>query len=450
MTQENLKYGRDEDGYKTIDAKTLVEDCYRDFGNYVNQFRLIPHIGDGLITVYRRVLLAAMPYNNLTKTMSIVGDCARDWHPHGDSSINPVVSKMIRRGLLRGKGNHGAQLLEFVKNAHPRYTETATIPEVKRALMDLTKYAPHFQNEAHSNEPYFFITPVPLALVYGHTGVGLGCATRIPAFTYDSLIEAYEKDDYRCLKLAYGLEMLPDSELESLWLYGTGRLGMRMKVDYEWSKDDDTYVSVISGSTEMFTPALGKFDDHQDAGRVFIRNESKKEVRVVIGRCKGIKVISNDRVYEIALQAATHRRKFDIKANYNGMVRRIGIRDWLHVTMGLYKGAYEKWQADAAQNVRDRIYRHKITPFIVERLSQDVEDLRLVDEVNNDFIPKQEEELRDATLEDIKAVGDRPLRMIRQTDFAKEIVKLQSDLEDILAEKVEDSIKSVTSVLSRG
>lgn len=446
---EVSKYGRDDDGIKTIDAKTLVEDCYRDYGEYVNQNRLIPHAGDGLITVYRRVLLAAAPYTSLTKTMSIVGDCARDWHPHGDQSINPVVSKMIRRGLLRGKGNHGIQLMEFLKNAHPRYTETATIPAVKKALMDLNKYAPHFQNEAHSNEPKFMITPIPLALVYGHSGVGLGCATRIPAFTYDSLVEAYQKDDYRYLKLNYGLELLPNSELEELWLTGQGRIGMRMKVDYEWSSDDDGYVSIISGSGEMFTPALGKFDEFVESEKVFVRNESKTGVRIVIGRCKGIKVISNDRVYEIAQMAATHRRKFDIKVNHNGIVRRIGIRDWLHVTMGLYEGAFEKYKTEKSEELRTRIYRHKITPAVVEGLIRNDEDEVILETVNSETVPTFDPAIRPATLDDVKAIGDRPLKMLRKTDFAKEIVRLEKQLEEVMADKVEDSIKSVTEVLGK-
>lgn len=91
--------------YSEVPIGTLVADNYFEYGKYVNWFRAIPAI-DGLKPVYRRILLAAndVASDKLVKTAKLSGEVIGNWHPHGSASVEPVISYLVRRGLLIGQG----------------------------------------------------------------------------------------------------------------------------------------------------------------------------------------------------------------------------------------------------------------------------------------------------------------------------------------------------------
>lgn len=438
----------DKTQYLEKDALDVMKDSFTEFGGYVNTNRLIPHVGDGLLSVYRRTLLATRGFTKKTKSMAAIADTLKYYHPHGDASVKPVVDTLVRRQLLTGQGNFGMRLMENIKAAAPRYTEVMRKSEVNDVLFKLLDYSPHFRNEMQQQEPEYLITPVPLALVYGQNGVGLGCTTRIPAFTYESLVQAYIHDDPKYLKLNFGYR-LTGGEINELWYKGTGRLKIEMNVEYEKSKDDDgIWVSRIKGSGELFKPALGHFDELVESGRVFIRDESTTSIHIVIGRTKGTRAISSDEIYKIAHRCAKFNRKYDIRVNLNGTVKRVGIRDWLKVTMANYEKHYEQWREDKTADIRNQIFRHLITPATGAMLAEDKENDKILKELNKQSLPKKYKEYdRQVTEDDVSAVAKRPIRMLRKTDFSKEISNLEKSLEDAMGATPGQAIDNAAQVL---
>lgn len=371
-----------------------------------------------------------------------------NWVCLHNSSVKPVIDTLVRRKLLEGQGNFGARLLEDIGAAAPRYTEVRRKKEVCDVLFKLLDYAPHFRNEMGTNEPNYLITPVPLALVYGQMGIGLGCATRIPAFTFESLVEAHRHDDPKYLRLNFGYR-LTGGQIKDLWFKGTGRLQIEMDVEYEKSPEDDgIWVSRIKGSGELFKPALGQFDDLIESGKVFIRDESTTQVDVVIGRTKGTKVISSDEIYERARKCARFNRKYDIRVNVNGCIRRVGIRDWLQVTMTNYKNQFEQWRLDKSKDTRDKIFHHLITPSTAQLLQKDLENDAILKELNKLSLPEEYKEFdRPAVIEDVESVTSRPIKMLRKKDFSREIELLKKRLEEVLGSDFNTEIDAVGRTL---
>jgi len=87
----------DYEGIERLPLKTFTEKAYLDYSMYVILDRALPHIGDGLKPVQRRIvyamselgLLAAAKHKKSART---VGDVLGKFHPHGDTCTwrNPL------------------------------------------------------------------------------------------------------------------------------------------------------------------------------------------------------------------------------------------------------------------------------------------------------------------------------------------------------------------------
>lgn len=413
----------------------LVSDGYGEFGRYVNLYRAIPGV-DGLKPIYRRIIMAASKVNGLSKTSGLIADTMKYYSPHGDSSIGPPISRMVRNGLLRGKGNHGAELLEFIGAAAPRYTQAGSNPDLIGVTTRFAKYAPHFENELGTNEPEYLITPVPLCITAlgGDFGIGVGVNTRIPAFSYDSVIEAYESGNFRKLRPAFGYKLL-GGDVRGLWETGRGNLTISYDVRQEQSADDGQIVTIIEGSGKLFKPRMALLDPHLESDRIWIRNESKTGVRLVIGRTKNTRAISDEEIFELCKSISFNKRTFGIQVNVFGVVRAIGIKDWVDVTMNLYRDAFERDRTDRIEDLNRQIEIHSHIPEVAKLLMKN----------------KSNEEISKAlSLDDdiVKAIAAKPISILRKKDFDSAIQKFADKIEEIKGMKVEDSIRRASDILS--
>lgn len=421
--------------FPKISVADLVSSCYVDYGRYVNWMRAIPAI-DGLKPSQRRVLLATRSEaSQMTKTAGVVGEVIKTWHPHGSASIEPVVSDFVRRGLIYGQGNHGAKLLEDMDEAAPRYTEVQHKKELESILFKLMGYAPHFDNEMNTREPEFLITPIPIALLFGTSGIGVGVNTRIPAFTYASLLAAYRKNNPQLLESAYGYKLIKDkSQLDKLWTEGTGRLTLKFEVDHRWSDDDQCMVNTIIGSGALIKPRISTLDPLLDEDRIFIRNESKSKIKLVVGRTKGTRAVSDEKLFELCNDISVHTRPYAIRVNVFGQVKTIGIKDWLDVSINLFKSKFALWQADelkdldfkmlVAQNivpVATMVFDNKTEAEIVEALGVDAEV--------------------------VAGVCRKSIGTLRRDDFTAEITALQKQIDAIKNATADDILDSGSALL---
>ena len=87
----------------------MYSDYFLDYASYVIMERAVPHLGDGLKPVQRRILHAMrqMEDGRYNKVANIVGDTMK-YHPHGNTAIEDAVVGMGQKDLLIDtQGNWG-------------------------------------------------------------------------------------------------------------------------------------------------------------------------------------------------------------------------------------------------------------------------------------------------------------------------------------------------------
>ncbi len=171
--------------------RIFTEKAYLDYSMYVILDRALPHIGDGLKPVQRRIIYA-MSELGLTaltkykKSARTVGDVLGKFHPHGDAPCYEAMVLMAqafsyRYPLIDGQGNWGSQ--DDPKSfAAMRYTESRLTQYAQALLAELgngtVDWVPNF--DATLTEPSLLPACLPNILLNGATGIAVGMATDIP------------------------------------------------------------------------------------------------------------------------------------------------------------------------------------------------------------------------------------------------------------------------------
>ncbi|MEP0071232.1 MAG: DNA topoisomerase IV subunit A [Marinomonas sp.] len=176
---------------ETLSLKDYTEKAYLNYSMYVILDRALPHIGDGLKPVQRRIVYAMSELGlkssaKYKKSARTVGDVLGKFHPHGDSACYEAMVLMAqpfsyRYPLVDGQGNWGAP--DDPKSfAAMRYTESrlskyadVLLKEVSQGTVD---WVPNFDGTLQ--EPSVLPSRLPNLLLNGTTGIAVGMATDIP------------------------------------------------------------------------------------------------------------------------------------------------------------------------------------------------------------------------------------------------------------------------------
>lgn len=168
-----------------------TEKAYLDYSMYVILDRALPHIGDGLKPVQRRIVyamseLGLSAVSKHKKSARTVGDVLGKFHPHGDSACYEAMVLMAqpftyRYPLIDGQGNWGSQ--DDPKSfAAMRYTESRLAKFSKSLLQELGQgtvdFVPNFDGTL--SEPSLLPSRLPHILLNSTTGIAVGMATDIP------------------------------------------------------------------------------------------------------------------------------------------------------------------------------------------------------------------------------------------------------------------------------
>lgn len=169
----------------------FTEKAYLDYSMYVILDRALPHIGDGLKPVQRRIVysmseLALSAGAKFKKSARTVGDCLGKFHPHGDTACYEAMVLMAqpfsyRYPLVDGQGNWGSP--DDPKSfAAMRYTEARLSRFSELLLSELGQgtvdWVPNFDGTLE--EPRLLPARLPHVLLNGATGIAVGMATDIP------------------------------------------------------------------------------------------------------------------------------------------------------------------------------------------------------------------------------------------------------------------------------
>lgn len=188
MSQDTPSF---EDGVEQISLREYTEKAYLDYSMYVILDRALPHVGDGLKPVQRRIVYAMSELGlkstaKYKKSARTVGDVLGKFHPHGDSACYEAMVLMAqpfsyRYPLIDGQGNWGSA--DDPKSfAAMRYTESRLAPYADVLLSELGQgtvdWAPNFDGTL--DEPKTLPARLPNLLLNGTTGIAVGMATDIP------------------------------------------------------------------------------------------------------------------------------------------------------------------------------------------------------------------------------------------------------------------------------
>jgi len=169
----------------------FTEDAYLNYSMYVIMDRALPHIGDGLKPVQRRIVyamseLGLSAISKHKKSARTVGDVLGKFHPHGDSACYEAMVLMAqpfsyRYPLVDGQGNWGSP--DDPKSfAAMRYTEARLSKFAEVLLSELGQgtvdWTPNFDGTL--DEPRILPARLPHILLNGVTGIAVGMATDIP------------------------------------------------------------------------------------------------------------------------------------------------------------------------------------------------------------------------------------------------------------------------------
>ena len=178
------------------------EDDYKRYGIYILFRRVLSDYRDGLKPVQRRILWAM--YKNTkaittrVKSAAVVGDVMKLYHPHGDVGIYGTMKPMANWfetnvPLIDPEGNFGT--FQGDPQAAARYTECRlsrfAIDNVIGDLMDSSEcvdWSPTYSGAAR--EPDYLPVKVPLLLINGSFGIGLGMRAEIPTHNLAEVIDA--------------------------------------------------------------------------------------------------------------------------------------------------------------------------------------------------------------------------------------------------------------------
>jgi topoisomerase-4 subunit A len=254
-------------GQERISVSQFTEKAYLDYAMYVILDRALPHIGDGLKPVQRRIIFAMSELglsaaSKHKKSARTVGDVIGKYHPHGDSACYEAMVLMAqpfstRYHLIDGQGNWGSPD-EPKSFAAMRYTESRMTPYARLLLSELEQGTVDFQPnfDGTLDEPVLLPARVPNVLLNGTTGIAVGMATDIPPHNLREAINAcIHLLDHPDADVAALCEHMPGpdfptageiitSRADLLKMYQSGQGSVRQRAIYE-IEDGDIIVTAL-------------------------------------------------------------------------------------------------------------------------------------------------------------------------------------------------------------
>ena len=191
----------DPDGIEQTSLSNYAEKAYLNYSMYVILDRALPHIGDGLKPVQRRIVYAMSELGlkasaKYKKSARTVGDVIGKFHPHGDSAAYEAMVLMAqpfsyRYPLVDGQGNWGSPddpksfaAMRYTESKLTKYSE-ALLSELGQGTVD---WQPNFDGTL--DEPEVLPARVPNVLLNGTTGIAVGMATDIPPHNLREVVNA--------------------------------------------------------------------------------------------------------------------------------------------------------------------------------------------------------------------------------------------------------------------
>ena len=252
MREQELNF----DGIEQVPLAVFTEKAYLDYSMYVILDRALPHIGDGLKPVQRRIIYAMSDLglsaaSKPKKAARTVGDVIGKFHPHGDTAcyeamVHMAQSFSYRYPIVDGHGNWGSQ--DDPKSfAAMRYTEARLTPYANLLLAELEQGTVDWQLnfDGTLEEPTLLPARLPNLLLNGTSGIAVGMSTDLPPHNLrevaGALIRLLDDPDATLSELMRSIKgpdfptggELVSSRSDLTQIYKTGGGTLRLRARYQ-------------------------------------------------------------------------------------------------------------------------------------------------------------------------------------------------------------------------
>lgn len=442
-----------------IALKEYAEKAYLDYSMYVILDRALPHIGDGLKPVQRRIIyamseLGLKSHAKFKKSARTVGDVLGKFHPHGDTACYEALVLMAqpfsyRYPLIEGQGNFGST--DDPKSfAAMRYTESRLSQYADMLLAELESGTVNFvlNFDGTLEEPELLPARLPNILLNGSTGIAVGMATDIPPHNLNEVVNALlhlldhphaELNDI--LQFIEGPDFPTEAEIitskkDIKTIYQEGHGSIKTRATYYEDKDNNEII--ITSLPYQVSPAkvLEQIASQMQEKKLSLvsdlRDESDHENPtrlIIVPRSNRVDV----RELMDHLFATTDLEKsYRINLNVIGTNGKPGVRDLVSLL--------KEWLAFRTDTVKKRLTHrfeeidarlHILAGLIIVYLNLD-EVIRII---RNEDEPK-EKLIKRFKLSDIQvnAILDTKLRhlaKLEEMQIKEEQKKLQEEADDI-------------------
>ena len=370
--QDRLQF----DTVEKLPLRNFTEKAYLDYSMYVILDRALPHIGDGLKPVQRRIIYAMSELGLLAaskhkKSARTVGDVIGKFHPHGDSACYEAMVHMAqdfsyRYPIVDGQGNWGSA--DDPKSfAAMRYTEARLAPYAATLLDELdqgtVEWAPNFDGTLE--EPVLLPAQLPNLLLNGTSGIAVGMSTDIPPHNLKEVVTALvrllEEPDTTVKQLCQHIKgpdfptggelVTPRKDLQQIYATGNGTLRLRAT----WERDGEDIIVTNLPFQVSGSKVLEQIDAQRQAKKLplveDLRDESDHEnpTRLVITPKSG--KVDVDALMSHLYATTDLERTLRVNINVIGLDGRPAVRD--------LKSLLSEWLQFRTETVRRRL-QHRL------------------------------------------------------------------------------------------
>ncbi|MBU1582098.1 MAG: DNA topoisomerase IV subunit A, partial [Proteobacteria bacterium] len=440
--------------YEKIPFQDFAQKAYLNYSMYVILDRALPHIGDGLKPVQRRIVysmsqLGLSSTAKFKKSARTVGDVLGKFHPHGDTACYEAMVLLaqpfsLRYPLVDGQGNWGDPN-DPKSFAAMRYTESRLSKYAQIFLQELelgtVGWVPNFDGTL--NEPTLLPARLPNILLNGSTGIAVGMATSImphnlrevakalihlidnEAATLDSICKIIKGPDFPT-----DAEIITSAaEIKEIYQTGTGRIKMRAKFHVEDSEIIYTALPHHASTEKIYEQIAAQMEAKKLPMVSDIRDESDHE--------EPTRLVVIPRSNRVDLNALTDHlfATTDLEKSYSFNMNMIGINGRPQVKNLL--DILTEWLEFRAETVRKKLnFRlekiisrlHILEGLLIAFLNIDevIKIIRKSDEPKTDLI-------KAFALSDVQAVAILEIRL-RQLARLEE-VKIKAEKKDLESQR---------------
>ncbi|QJC38285.1 DNA topoisomerase IV subunit A [Enterobacteriaceae endosymbiont of Donacia marginata] len=460
---------------ESIQLDKFAEHAYLNYSIYVISDRALPHIGDGLKPVQRRIIYAMAQLGlksicKFKKSARTIGDVIGKYHPHGDVACYEAMVLMAqsfsyRYPLIEGQGNWGSQ--DDPKSfAAMRYTEARLskysdilLGEVEKGTV---RFIPNFDGTLF--EPKILPACLPNIILNGSTGIAVGMSTDIPPHNIKEISNAIIKlIDYPKIKLNEILNIIqgpdfptgseiitPKDEIYKIYEKGKGSIKLRAS----WQIKDNKVIITslpyqISGiriieqiTTQIRNKKLPMIDE--------IRDESDYEnpTRIVIVIRSNFNYLKIEQIMYHLFFLTDLEKSYRINLNMIGLNNKPAVKNLIEILSEWIIFRRKIVQKRLNFNLK-KIHRrlHIITGLLIvySNLEEFIKIIRL--NPNPDFIFKKKFNLTDIQIETLLNFKLRSLSFIEKKKLIDEKKKLEIEYKNI--EKILFSKENMNLLLKK-